>query len=109
MLDCVYASQSEFHSIQSRELSCKVGTTRKEKETPMDAKASKSLIPTLGALHISLNAQKNVFNMYHPLMKYFYETVFPNSKLAEKPMPWRRTLNLKIIHSGWTLIRSAVT
>lgn len=43
-----------------------------------------SIIPTLGALHISLNAQENVLNMYHPLMKYLYESIFPNSKLVVK-------------------------
>ncbi len=58
MLEPVYASQSEFHSIQSREPSHEVGTSREEKETAIDAKSSKSVIPALGALLISLNAQE---------------------------------------------------
>ena len=67
-----------------------------------------SVIPTLGALHISLNSQENVLLMYHPFMKYLYESIFPHSKLADKPMPWRRTLILELIYGGWTLIRSSV-
>ena len=67
-----------------------------------------SLIPMLGALHISLNAQENVMRMFHPLMKFIYESIFPRSKLAEKPKPWRTTLLLELIYGGWTLIRSTV-
>ena len=67
-----------------------------------------SIIPTLGALHISLNSQENVLAMYHPFMKYLYDSIFPHSKLVDKPMPWRRTLLLELIYGGWTLIRSAV-
>ena len=67
-----------------------------------------STIPTLGALHISLNSQENVLAMYHPFMKYLYESISPHSKLAVKPMPWRRTLLLELIYGGWTLIRSAL-
>ena len=65
-----------------------------------------SLVPMLGALHISLNAQENVMKMFHPMMKFIYEHVFPRSKLAEKPKPWRVTLLLELIYGGWTLIRS---
>ncbi len=68
-----------------------------------------SLIPMFGALHVSLNAQENVFNIYtiHS-MKYRYGSIFRNIKLAERPKPWRRTLLLEIIYGGCTLIRSAV-
>ena len=67
-----------------------------------------SVIPMLGALHISLNAQENITNNFHTFMKFMYESIFPNSKLAEKPKQWRRTLLLEIIYRGLTLICSRV-
>ena len=73
-----------------------------------DISLALSVIPMLGALHISLNAQENVIRMYHPLMKFLYENIFPKSKLADKPKPWRATLLLELIYGGWTLVRTAV-
>ncbi len=62
----------------------------------------------LGALHISLNAQENVVHMYLQLMKYFGEKVSPNGKLADKPVPWRGTMLIEVLYSGWTSFRSGV-
>ncbi len=98
MPDHVNALQSQLHSIQSREPLCEVDTSRTEKECILIQRL-KFIIHSLVALHISHNAEENVFDTYHPFMKYFYETVFANSKLSEKPMPWRRTLILEIIYS----------
>ena len=67
-----------------------------------------SIIPLLGALHISLNAREHILIVFHPFFKSLYEQIFPSSKLAEKPMPWRTTLLLEVIYGGWTLIRETV-
>ena len=45
---------------------------------------------------------------FHFFFKYIYELVFPHSKLAEKPKPWRTSLILEIVYGGWTLIRSQI-
>ena len=37
-----------------------------------------------------------------------YETIFPRSKLADNPKPWRIGLILEIVYEGWTLIRHTV-
>ena len=49
-----------------------------------------------------------MIRMYHPLMKFLYENIFPKSKLADKPKPWRATLLLELIYGGWTLVCTAV-
>ena len=41
--------------------------------------------------------------------KTVYETIFPKSKLADNPKPWRiSSLILEIVYGGWTLIRHTV-
>ena len=68
-----------------------------------------SLFPMLGALHISLNIQENVMRMFHLLVKFIiYESIFPRSKFAGRPKPWRTKLLLALIYGGWTVIRSTV-
>ena len=68
-----------------------------------------SIIPMLGALHISLNAQENVMKMFHSVFKFLYQTLFPNSKLADKPKPCRTTLILEAVYGGWTVVRDPIT
>ena len=42
---------------------------------------------------------------FHGFFKYFYERLFPKSKLAEKLKPWRTALILELTYGSWTLIR----
>lgn len=37
-----------------------------------------------------------------------YEKIFPSSKLADKPKPWRISLPLEVVYGGWTFIRHSV-
>ena len=67
-----------------------------------------SLVPTIGPLHISLNSREHIVHSYHPFFKTVYETIFPRSKLADNPKPWRISLILEIVYGGWTLIRRTV-
>ena len=67
-----------------------------------------SIVPTIGPLHISLNSREHIVNSYHPFFKTVYETIFPRSKLADNPKPWRVSLILEIVYGGWTLIRHTV-
>lgn len=67
-----------------------------------------SIIPTIGPLHISLNSREHIVNSFHPFFKLIYERVFPKSKLAANPKPWRISLLLEIVYGGWTLIRQTV-
>ena len=67
-----------------------------------------SVVPTIGPLHISLNSREHVVNSYHSFFKTVYETIFPRSKLADNPKPWRISLILEIVCGGWTLIRQTV-
>ena len=67
-----------------------------------------SVVPTIGPLHISLNSREHVVNSYHSFFKTVYETIFPRSKLADNPKPWKNSLILEIVYGGWTLIRHTV-
>ena len=67
-----------------------------------------SIVPTIGPLHISLNSREHIVNSYHPFFKTVYETIFPRSKLADKPKPWRVRLISEIVYGGWTLIQRTV-
>ena len=48
-----------------------------------------SVIPTLGPLHVDLNADEDIVLGYMPFMRLVYESLFPGKKLADKPKPWR--------------------
>ncbi|KAK2551336.1 hypothetical protein P5673_027730 [Acropora cervicornis] len=37
-----------------------------------------------------------------------YKKIFPSSKLADKPKPWRKSLLLEVVYGRWTLIRHSV-
>ena len=67
-----------------------------------------SVVPTIGPLHISLNSREHVVNSYHSFFKTVYEAIFPRSKLADHPKPWRISLILEIVYGGWTLVRHTV-
>ena len=67
-----------------------------------------SIVPTTGSLHISLNSREHNVNSFQPFFKSVYQSIFPNSKLAHKPKPWRVSLILEIVYGGWTLIRQTV-
>ena len=57
-----------------------------------------SLVPTIGPLHISLNSREHIVHSYHPFFKTVYEAIFPRSKLADNPKPWRISLILEIVY-----------
>ena len=65
-----------------------------------------SIVPTIGPLHISLNSREHVINSFHPFFKPV--SIFPKSKFADNPIPWRMSLILEIVYGGWTLIRQTV-
>ena len=67
-----------------------------------------SIVPTIGPLHISLNSREHIVNSFHPFFKSVYQSIFPNSKLTDKPKPWGVSLILEIVYAGWTLIRQTV-
>ena len=67
-----------------------------------------SIVPTIGPLHISLNSREHIVNSFHPFFKSVYQAIFPSSKLADRPKPWRVSLILEIVYGGWTLIRRTV-
>eukprot|EP00112_Aurelia_sp_Birch-Aquarium-sp1_P010839 Seg23.11 transcript_id=Seg23.11/GoldUCD/mRNA.D3Y31 product="hypothetical protein" protein_id=Seg23.11/GoldUCD/D3Y31 len=77
-------------------------------DNSMFTKPLQSAVPMIGPLHISLNAREDVMVNFHSFFKYMYENIFPHSKLAEKPKPWRTSLILEIVYGGWTLVRSQV-
>ena len=68
-----------------------------------------SLVPILGALHVSLNAIEDVFIAFNSFFREMYSKTFLNHKpLAEKPQPWRIYFMLEVIYGGWTKIRETV-
>ena len=103
-------TQSSYPTVQSHQATTQDQPTTDDQQSleSRNPLPLLSIIPVLGSLHISLNSQENVLTMYHPFMKFLYEQIFPHSKLADKPMPWRRTLILELVYGGWTLIRTAV-
>ena len=67
-----------------------------------------SVVPTIASLHVSLNSKEHVVNSCHSFFKTVNETIFPRSKLADNPKPWRISLILEIVYGGWTLVRHTV-
>ena len=67
-----------------------------------------SVVPTLGPLHVDLNADEDIVLAVMPFMKLVYESVFPGRKLADKPKPWRIQFLLELIYGGWMLVRTVV-
>lgn len=59
-----------------------------------------SLIPTMGPLHISLNSREDIFKTFRPFFNQVYSYLFPNSKLAKSPTPWRINLILETVYGG---------
>ena len=67
-----------------------------------------SVTPTLGPLHVDLNADEDIVVGYLPFMRLVYESVFPGKKLADKLKPWWIQFLLELIYGGWTLVRTVV-
>ena len=82
-----------------------------EQSLPLDLSSQPSIlsvIPMIGPLHVSLNSREHIVTSFHPFFKTVYERIFTQSKLADKPKPWRISLLLEIVYGGWTLIRQSV-
>ena len=62
----------------------------------------------MSPLHISLNSREDIFVTFRPFFEKAYAFLFPNSKLATLPKPWRINLLLETVYGGWTLIRNQV-
>ena len=67
-----------------------------------------SVVPMIGPLHISLNSKEDLMINYHAFFESLYERIFPHSKLADKPKPWKTSLVLQVTYGGWTLIHAKV-
>ena len=67
-----------------------------------------SIIPRIGPLHISLNGRETVFHDYRQFFETVYNNLFPKSKLAKNPKPWRISLILEVVYSEWFFIRDSV-
>ena len=63
--------------------------------------------PTMGPLHVSLNAQENVVLKFITFFHALYLHLF-KKQLAKKPKPWRITLLLELVVGAWTLLRQPV-
>ena len=67
----------------------------------------RNTIPTMGPLHVSLNAQENVELKFMPFLRNF-TFAYSTSNWQKKPKPWRISLLLELAYWGWTLIRDPV-
>ena len=67
-----------------------------------------SVIPCIGPLHVSLNAQETVFKDFRGFFADVYCKLFPRFQLAKSPKPWRIRLILELVYGGWLFIRDAV-
>ena len=65
-----------------------------------------SLIPEQGPLHVSLNAQEDIIQIYHFFFYQLYKNIFA-TKLPKKPKPFRVQLLLMSLF-GWLMIRDKV-
>ena len=74
----------------------------------IDQPAILSLLPCIGPLHISLNDRETLFDEFRDLFELIYTKLFPKSKLAKNPKPWRISLLLKVAYGGWLYIRESV-
>ena len=67
-----------------------------------------SVIPCIGPLHVSLNAQETVFKDFRGFIADVYCKLFPRCQLARSPKPWRISLILELVYGGWLFIWDAV-
>ena len=68
-----------------------------------------TLVPILGALHVSLNAIEDVFLTFQSFFQEMYSNIFVNHKpLRGEPKPWRIFMTLEVIYGGWTKIQDTV-
>ena len=72
-----------------------------------DASPLRNTTPTMGPLHVSLNAQEKVIKRFIIFFQGLYNHLF-RKQLANKPKPWRITLLLKLVVGAWNLIRQPV-
>lgn len=66
-----------------------------------------SLIPEQGPLHVSLNAQEDVIQIYHFFFHQLYMDIFA-TELPKTPKPFRVQLLLMSVLFGWLMIRDKV-
>lgn len=66
-----------------------------------------SLIPEQGPLHVSLNAQEDIIQIYHFFFYQLYKNIFA-TELPKKPKPFRVQLLLMSVLFGWLMIRDKV-
>ena len=88
----------------------KIGTalTHESRRNTSFTNVNQAAVPMIGPLHIALNAKEDIMQNFHGFFKFMYEHIFPKSKLADKPRPWRTAFLLEVTYGGWTLIRSKV-
>ena len=68
-----------------------------------------SLIPMIGPLHISLNSQETLFQIYHFFFEMLYHNLFGEKKiLTQKPKPRLINLILNLTFYGWKNIRGLI-
>ena len=67
-----------------------------------------SIIPSIGPLHVSLNAQETVFKDFRGFFGDVYCKLFSKCQLAKNPKPWRISLILELVYGGWLFIQVAV-
>ncbi len=102
------SSLAQAHSDHSYTLSYQSGPEKENETVNPDQPAILSLIPCIGPLHISLNGQETLFNEFRDFFEIIYTKLFPKSKLAKNPKPWRISLILEVVYGGWLYIRESV-
>ncbi|XP_028515844.1 uncharacterized protein LOC114575348 [Exaiptasia diaphana] len=95
------------HSYSTVNFDCE-STRKKQHLSTSNQPKILSVIPCIGPLHISLNARETVFNNFRPFFETVYTQIFPRSKLAKKPKPWRISLILEVTYGGWLFIRDTI-
>lgn len=102
------SSSATAHSDHSYTLSYHSGPEKENGTVNSDQPAILSLMPCIGPLHISLNGQETLFDEFRDFFEIIYTKLFPKSKLAKNPKPWRISLILEVVYGGWLLIRESV-
>ena len=78
--------------------------THENKQNTSFTDVKQAAISMVGPLHITFNAKEDIMQHFHRFFTYIYEHIFPKSKLADKPRPWRTAFLLEVTYGGWTLI-----
>ena len=93
-----------FTSVHSQEAQVREDNV----STSVSQPAILSVIPCIGPLPISLNGRETVFKEFMGFFRNIYTKLFPRSKLRKSPTPWRISVVLQIVYSGWLFIRDTV-